>query len=199
MANKGRRLVGAIIVLIGAILLIAAAFMPWYTYQAKTTTPAGSGTTTINSYPGLPGQNGTIQCSTSGSAACPYSQTSYNNARENNTGNIAEAGYFMMIVGFILGLLGAIMGVMSRGNPRRAGPAFALGLIAMILALIAPILFMGLLPGALSNDIPSAERASSNGPWSSFFGSNSTTPFSGVTIDFTWGPAIGWYLSLSLS
>ena len=35
--NKKRRLVGAIIVLIGAVLLIAAAFIPWYTVEIKGT------------------------------------------------------------------------------------------------------------------------------------------------------------------
>jgi len=194
-SNKGRRLVGAIIVLIGAILLIAAVFIPWYTYQAKTTSPLGSGTTTINSYPGLPNQNGTIQCSTSGTASCPYSQTSYQSAKYTNTGNIAETGFFLLIVGFVLGFIGAILGVASRSNSKRAMPALALGIIALILALVTPVLFMATLPGAQSSDIPSAARGSSSGPWSSFFGSSSATPFTGVTVNFTWGPGIGWYLS----
>ena len=195
MANKGRRLVGAIIVLIGAILLIAAVFIPWYTYQAKESSPIGSGTTTINSYPGFTNENGTIQCSTSGSAVCPFSQTSYQTYHYNNTGNLAETGFFLLIVGFILGFIGAIFGVMSRGNARRAGPALAFGIIAMLLALITPVLFMALLPGAQSNDIPSAARTTSSGPWSSFFGSTSFSPITGVTVSLTWGAGTGWYLS----
>jgi len=195
MANKGRRLVGAIIVLIGAILLIAAVFIPWYTYQAKESSPLGSGTTTINSYPGFTNQNGTIQCSTSGTAACPYSQTSYQNARYNNTGNIAETGFFLLIVGIIFGVIAAALAFMARGTTRRVRPAMIFAIIALILALIAPILFAAALPGAISSDTPTAARPTSSGPWSSFIGSTSfTAPVIG-TVNLNWGPTTGWYIS----
>jgi len=195
-SNKGRRLVGAIIVLIGAVLLIAAAFMPWYSYEVNASSPAGSSTTTQNSYPGFPGQNGTIQYSCSGTySSCP-SQNSYTGLTpaENNTGNIAETGYLLLIVGFLVSIIGFIFGMMSRNNPRRASPAMILAVLGMILALITPILFAVSLPGALTKDIPSQFRAGS-GPWGSFIGSNTSTPFPGVTVKTTWGPAIGWYLS----
>src|SRR5208282_3653174 len=85
--SKGGRMVGAAIVLVGAILLIAALFTPWYTVQVSS-----SGVSeTQNAYPGLPSTNGTIQYTCSGlpsGISCP-SQTSYNTARENNTGTIA--------------------------------------------------------------------------------------------------------------
>jgi len=197
-SNKRRRLVGGIIVLIGAILLISAVFIPWYEYQAKVTTAIGSGTTTINSYPGFPNENGTIQCSASGTAACPYSQTSYQKADYNNTGVIAETGFFLLIVGFIFGFIGAILGVASRGNPGRARPAIILAVIAMILAVVTPVLFMATLPGAQSKDIPTSERTTGSGPWSSFFGSNSstiTTPGGQITVNLSWGAGVGWYLS----
>jgi len=198
-SNKGRRLVGGLIVLVGAILLISAVFIPWYVYQAKTSSSYfGTGTTTINSYPGLPTENGTIQCSSSGVASCPYSQTSYQKADYNNTGVIAETGFMLLIVGFVLGFIGAILGMASRGDPRRAGPAIALVIIAVILAVVTPTLFMATLPGAQAKDIPTSQRSTSSGPWSSFFGSNSstlTTPAGQVKIDLTWGPGSGWYVS----
>lgn len=197
-SNKGRRLVAAVIVLIGAVLLIAALVVPWYTYEAKESSPVASGSTTINSYPGLPTQNGTLQCSSSGSVSCPYTQSSYQSAHENNTGVIAETGFVLLIVGFVLGLIGAILGFASRGKARRAGPAVIFGVLAMIVALITPILFMAALPGALSKDIPASERPSSSGPWSTFSGTNTSkivTPLVTITVNLSWGPAIGWYLS----
>ena len=197
-SNKGRRVVGALIVLIGAVLLISAIFIPWYVYQGKSSFGTASGTITINSYPGLPSENGTIQCSSSGAASCPYSQTSYQKANYNNTGVIAETGFFLLIVGFVLGFIGAILGAASRGNPRRARPAIALAVIAMILAVITPLMFMATLPNAQSKDIPASGRATSSGPWSSFYGSNSstrTTPLGQITESITWGPGVGWYLS----
>lgn len=187
------RLVAAILVLIGAILLIAAVFMPWY-YQQLT----GSGITeTQNTYPGFPSQNGTIQYACSGlpsGAKCP-TQTSYTGSSPplNNTGTIAETGFFLLIVGFVVGLIGAAFGVMSRGNARRVSPAIWCSIIALILALVTPLLFYAALPAAVAKDIPTADRYASSGPWSSFFGSTSVSI--GPLTSASWGAGIGWYLS----
>ena len=194
MAKTGR-LVGAIIVLVGAILLIAAAFMPWYTYEQTGSGPV-SGSVTQNSYPGLPSQSGTIQytCSGNTGSVCPTNtSTSYSNLNLSNTGALAETGYFMMIGGFVLGLIGAVLGLASRKRPGRAMGGAALAIVAMILAVAAPALFAVQLPGALGNDV---KNHPSSGPWSTFIGSNSTNVGGGETVNTTGGPAIGWYLSI---
>ncbi|HYA70542.1 MAG TPA: hypothetical protein VEH28_04145 [Thermoplasmata archaeon] len=196
--NKKRRRLGAIVVLIGAILLIVAAFIPWYAWSQKATIEGASITGTYNFYPGLPSSNGTIQTTYSCSGLpsgfpCPSgTSTSYNNLPANNTGQIAESGFFILIVGFILGFIGAIMGLMSGGNPRRAAPAIALALIAMILGIVAVGMFAGLLPGAVAKDTPGH---TGSGPWSTFFGSGNTT-YHGIPASSNWGPAIGWYLTI---
>jgi hypothetical protein len=194
---KVGRLIGAVIILIGAILLIAALLTPWYSFQES----YGGASITQNSYPDLPGTNGSIQYSCSGlpspvlGGSCP-SQTSYSTQNLNNTGVVAETGFFLLIVGFILGIIATVFGLMSRGNSRRVTPAIWLAIIALILALITPVLFYATLPGALGKDLGTAARhGASSGPWSSFFGSASTTVAPGVSISTTWGPAIGWYLS----
>ena len=186
---KTMRTVGALIVLIGAVLLIAALFTPWYAEKTSYASVSETG----NFYPGFPSQNGTIQYSCSGVPACP-AQTSYTNEHLNNTGNIAETGFFLLIVGVIFGVIAAVFGFMARGSTRRVRPAMILAIIALILALIAPILFAAALPGAISSDIPTAGRPTSSGPWSSFIGSTSYT-FSGVTISLNWGPTTGWYIA----
>ncbi len=194
--TKVGRLIAAVIILVGAVLLIAAVFMPWYTEQASATVSGQSITITRNAYVGLPSSNGTLQYTCSGlpSEVSCLSQTSYNSVDSNNTGNIAEAVYFMAIAGFILGLIGGIIGLMSRGNARRATPAFALAIIAMILAIAAVGVFAVALPGAISSDTPGH---TGSGPWSSFYGSSNGTSF-GIPVSgtVTWGPAIGWYLAL---
>jgi len=192
VAKRGR-LIGAVVVLVGALLLIVSAFTPWYMEQFS-----GHGiTVTANAYPGIPSSNGTIQYSCSGlptGAKC-LDQTSYTNARLNNTGNLAEAGFFLAIGGFVLALLGAVLGFMSRSNPRRAGSAFALSLVAMLIAIAAVGMFAAALPGAQANDTPGH---TGSGPWSSFIGSANSTGVFGAPIsgNFTWGPGIGWYLAL---
>jgi len=193
--NKNRRAIGAIIVLIGAIVLIAAAFVPWYTQEIKGSVLTYTITINENAFPGLPGSNGTIQYSCSGLPpilSCP-TQTSYSTLKLTNTGNIAEAGYFMMIIGFILGLLGAIVGLMSRGKASRSGTAIALSIIAALLAVAAVGFFAALLPGAIGQDTP---NHAGTGPWSSFSGSTTANLYGITGASWTWGPAVGWYLGI---
>jgi hypothetical protein len=200
-SKKAWRLVGAIIILIGAILLIAALLTPWYAYE---TSFASGGSITQNSYLGMPSANGTIQYSCSSTLppfpSCP-SQTSYASTtpKETNVGNIAETGFFLLIVGIILGFLVTIFGFVARSNARRSGFAIALGVLALLLAIITPVLFVAALPSAISNDISSAYRpANTSGPWSSFMGSSSSpyrNPLNGG-VSLNWGPALGWYLSI---
>jgi len=195
-SKKAWRLAGAIIILIGVILLISALLTPWYAYKVS----YAGGSETQNSYPGLPSSNGTIQYSCSGlptGVSCP-SQTSYSSIspKETNVGNIAETGFFLIIVGIFLGVVAAIFGFASRGNARRSRPAIALGVVTLLLAMIAPVLFAAALPGAISSDISSTYRPpNTSGPWSSFIGSSSyTNPLVGP-VSLNWGPAIGWYLA----
>jgi len=188
---KSGRLIAAIVVLVGAILLIAALFMPWYMEKLSTT----GASSTANAYPGFPSQNGTIQYTCSGYlTSCP--QTSYNNAHLNNTAVIAETGFFLLIVGFICGILGALVGFMARGNSSRVRPAMVLSILALIFAIVTPLLFAVALPGAQASDTPTAARfGASSGPWSSFIGS-STGTIGTTSISLNWGPAVGWYLSI---
>ena len=186
-------------VLIGAILLIAAAFIPWYSWQEKATVYGATISGTFNTYPGLPTENGTVQSSNSCSnlpngVSCPSStSSSYSKLNLNNTGQLAEAGFYMLIVGFALGLIGGVLGLASGRNSRRAAPAIALAIIAMILAIAAVGMFAGLLPNAIGKDSPGH---TGDGPWSSFFGSTSNSSFQGVPSTGNWGPGIGWYLTI---
>ena len=192
-SNKGRRLVASIIVLVGAILLIVALLTPWY--MTKVSNAYATETQTF--YPGIPTDNGTIQYSCSGHITCT-SQTSYSKLNYNNTGAIAEAGFFMLLLGAVLGIIAVIFGAMSRGNARRVRPAIALAVIALILALAAPSIYAVVLPGAVGKDIPSAARPpTSSGPWSAFMGSSSyTAPIIGST-SLSWGPTTGWYMAFA--
>jgi len=190
--KNSRRLIGAIILLIGAILLVAALFSPWYAFK----TSFHGGSTTQNYYPGLPSTNGTIQYSCSDTPSCSP-QTSYNGARLNNTGTVAETGFFLLTIAIILGAVAAIFGFASRGNSRRSRPALAFGVLTLLLAIITPVLFAAALPGAISNDSSSFyHAANASGPWSSFIGSSSAVTPLGI-LSFDWGPALGWYLSIA--
>jgi len=200
MAGRGGfRTLGAIIVLVGTVLLVAAIFLPWYSEQV---TIGGGPSETQYFYLGTPGTNGTVQYSCSGLAAgesCP-SSTSYSSYGQqntydlNDTGLIAATAFFLLIIGAILGFVAAVLAFGRRQKPGRGGAAWGLAAVALILALIAPLVFAGALPNALSHDLPSSVRQGS-GPWSSFYGSNSTTVGTS-TVSESWGPSVGWYLSI---
>ncbi len=189
-------MLGAIIVLVGAILLISAIFLPWYSIQFSASAGGASVKATENSYPGLPGQNGTVQTTytCSGVPICPPTSTSsYQDSHLNSTGQVAETGFFLLIVGFVVGLIGAIIGLTSGRNAKRAGTAAVIGLVAMVIAVATFSLFAVALPGAIGNDSPGH---SGSGPWSSFFGSGNQTFFGISGASWSWGPAIGWYLTI---
>ena len=198
--GKAGRILGAIIILVGAVLLIAALFTPWYEIQLKESSGGVSVTGTYHTYPGLPSTNGTVQTTYSCSglpsgASCPATNTtSYSKADLNSTGQLAETGYFLLIGGFILGLIGAILGFASGRRGRRGGGAIALGVVAMILAVAAFGLFAVMLPAAIGNDSP--DHQGFNGPWSSFMGSGNSSYFGLPGGTATWGPGIGWYLAI---
>ncbi len=199
MSQSGRT-IGALIVLVGALLLIATVFVPWYSESESFHTPVGgSWSYTTTSYPGLANQNGTVRSSCSGAALplpvngslCPPSQTSYNGADLNTTGLLVETGYFLLLAGFVLGVISALIGLATRRRSKGAVTAGALGIVAMVLAVAVPVLFAVLLPTAISDDLP---QETGSGPWSSFMGSH-TTNLVDISVKLTWGPAIGWYLS----
>lgn len=192
MARRGR-LVGASIVLVGLILLLAAFFLPWYTQEGSLSSPGASTiSVTRSAYLGLPGQNGTIQYTCSNfPGTCP-SQTSYSAQNATNVGRLAEIGYFLVIGAIVLALVGTVVGFLSGRTPGRARGAAALAVVALLLAIAAAGTLTVALPGAIGADTPGH---TGTGPWSSFWGSNSTTSGT-TTTTLTWGAGTGWYLAV---
>ena len=195
-----RRLLGAAIVLIGAILLIAALLAPWYSYdyQFAGGTAGDRGTQNSTYFLGLSGANGTIHETCSGRGGCP-SQTSYSSGGRSNTGSIAEISFALLFGGFGLGIAAGTIGVASRGRHNWTFSVVALAVLALVVATTAPALFAVALPNAFSKDLPQAGCGGRvTGPWSSFYGSE-TSSCSFVGFSGNWGPMIGWYLSLTAS
>jgi hypothetical protein len=196
------RLIAAVLILVGAMLLLAPLFSPWYSYDIRWAgNPVGDhGTQNATYYLGPPWANGTIWYTSCGGyyAPCPReTQTSYSSAGENNTGMIAATSFGLLSAGFAFGIAGGVIGVVSRGRTSWAFPVITFAVLALVLAIAAPMLFAGALPGAFSKDfpVPTGVIRAYSGPWSSFSGS--WTPVSGAAAWDTWGPLIGWYLSIA--
>lgn len=209
MAKKG--MLGGILLFIGAILLIVALLTSWYTTSLQSSGPGGSATEQLDFKPGS-SYSVSFSCSGAASSLCPGSTTcSYSGSSSNycnpqginRTGQLYAVTEYLVIGGLVLGLLAGIFAMMSGGKPGMRKGAIALGVIALLFALVVPITLLAAQPGALKSDFtPSGGSApTGNGPYSSFFGSCSgnncgfTGPASGNVSD-TWGPSVGWYLSI---
>jgi hypothetical protein len=193
-SRKLGRLIASTVILVGAVLLVAALLMPWYSIGIS-----GNGASETGSfYPGTPSSNGTVRysCSSSsggpnGSSPCP-TQESYSSADLNNTGTVAETGFFLLVVGGLLGAAAGAIGLTTMSRRDGSAAVLAIATVALVVAVAAPGLFAASLPGAISKDTPGA---SGSGPWSSFYGSSSNGSGTPNAQSFTWGPGLGWYLS----
>lgn len=189
---KMGRLAG-VLAIIGALLLIVSMFLGWYTIQFNGSL---SGVTTSGTENLLPGSSYTSSTSCSGSQYCPASTSttnSYSSTNQTSVGNLMMTTQYLLIGGFVLGLLGAILGFAAsmKGRENWATPAMILVVLALLLALVTPVYVYAAMPGAFSSDTPSADRTNGSGPWSSFFGSSSSSGGGSVT----WGGGIGWDLA----
>jgi hypothetical protein len=209
MAKKG--MLGAILLIIGAILLIAALFTSWYTWSLQESGAGGSITGDTDFHAGT-SYTTSFSCSGEASsvcpsgATCPYSGSSSTGctaAGENKTGQLYAVTEFIVIGGLVLGFLAGILALMGGTKPGMRKGAVALGAIALILALVGPVVLLAAQPGAVKSDsTPSGGSApSGSGPYSSYFGScsGSNCGFGGsgaTSVSGTWGPSVGWYLSI---
>lgn len=213
--RKTGSLLGAIYMLVGAILLAAALFAPWYSFDSYSEQRAGTpsqgysevvGPSTLNFYLiGLLG-DGSVQTSCpSGNVSnfCPTS-SSYSDARLNSTGWVIALTLGLAVAGFAAAAFSGILGMVLRGKARRRFPEVTLAFIALALGIGATVTFTVLLPGAFAHDISPSQRGwETSGPWLSFSGSASVVPplpcpaMACETIPTSWGPSIGWCFSIA--
>lgn len=187
---RHRRLV-ALLVLAGALVLIAAAVAPWYAW----TVTFGGVTVTREFYPGLPSTNGTVQCSSSVPRGVHTScgpSTSYDGASLSHFGILTAAVFVLTLLGAAVGILAAFLGWLWRKNPRRWMLSVVVVAIALIASLVACGGYAGESPSAFASDL----HGTVPGPWSAFSGSTANNT---VGTSQSWGPSVGWYLSVAAS
>ena len=177
---------GAVFVLVGAILLGAALAMPWYAFVQKGTSYAtGRGAWQYDTlyYLGIPSWNGTVQYSCSGAFECPAA-TSYSTVSLDSTGALAEFGLLFVSAAVVLGFLAGVLGAVVRRTASRNTKVLVLGTVATVLGALVSVVYAATL------------QLGDGGPWNSFWGSTSgTTNVNQYTN--SWGPGAGWYLSIA--
>lgn len=181
-----------------SVVLIVTLFMSWYVVSA-------SGSYLGTSYSAVEtfdlGQTISATSSCSGSfcpSSTPSNTSTYSAAGLNDTGRLYALMQIVVIIGAIFGVMGG--GVLfATGNNKVRLLATYLILVAVILAIFAPVGLAVLQPIALSNDY-SHGNATQSGPATSYFGSCSGTACSNGGGQFyevgNWGPGLGWYLAI---
>jgi hypothetical protein len=158
--------IGGLLFVVGAVLLIVSLLSVWYVFsetessystgQSNSNTvqdgfrPGSSYTdSSSSSCSGLQGPG----CPSGQSASCPYSGgggASCPRGGANQTGRLYLATEYVLIGGIVMGLIGAVLAILSPGRPGLWRGAMALGILALLFALIAPMTLFALQPGALS-------------------------------------------------
>lgn len=217
--RKRRTQVGGLFFLVSVAFLIWSLLSAWYFASATTSSDGFVGPKTTTSqvvlYPGASYYTSSrgycigptiVSCNGSMSETCPYWEGGSGCPPAlGETGLLYLVVLFLLVGGAILGAIGSTLAILSLRTARRWKLARAVGLVATLLALIAPMTLLALQPGALTRDVSSAngQPPTGPGPWSSFFGScsnsNETCNEPGTyppTTSFAWNPSAGWYLSL---
>ena len=178
---------GGVLGVIGAILLIVALFTAFYTSSFSYNGTDVSLSFFLNNKVGLTMSGGGVSISHS---------STYADSHLNSTGNLYNIVTYLTYAGIALGLLGAILAFMGRSGAGRG-----LLVIALILALIGPMLLFALQPAAIQSDTSGASSSGPSGA-NSFFGSCSGNGCGNIgaaapgNVSQSWGPDVGWYMSI---
>jgi hypothetical protein len=204
-----RPVAGGALLLVGVILVVAALFFGWYAYSI-TASDTVSGTTVtlterITLYP-LNQIKEAVTCQ--GWSECAQfnstSTSSYSQGGSDGLGALYDSAAGLAVAGLVIGVVAA--GLAFRGDRHQSGRAGTFAVLAVILVALAPCLLLVAQPTVISSQgAPYTGPGTVPGgvsPRTSFFGSCTQTGCgvsfpSGTTDNGSWGPAIGWYLSLA--
>jgi hypothetical protein len=185
---KGRRVAASSLVLIAAVLLTVAMFVPWW----GLTLSGGGATVSVNFLPGSSySGSGTYNGITFSSSA------SYTSANLSRVGFLYEAVLGLGLTAAFLAFVGMGLGYASAYGTSRSrrpvGLADDLTGGSFMLAVLLPFLILFAQPWAYNNDASSAGASCGGGsnPCNSFWGSATSDGVTG-----TFGPGVGWYLAI---
>lgn len=187
-----KALIGMILVLVALIMVGISFVMPWYSFSAEISSTGVSSEISADYYL----DHAEME------ALGETESMDYEDMEDSETLDVFNTTRIMVIlgiVGCIIGLIGAAMVMMEKmGNKLGA----VLVLIALILALLAPIYIMFALPAAFKNEMGDVEEVEglSSGMGDSFFGSESSSTDLGggisMSTEFSWGGGTGWFMAL---
>jgi len=181
--RTGRHL-GAALVLVAGLLLVAALLTPWYANYSTFSYGPSESHFNLNTmyYLGPSWLSGTVQFSCNYSP-CPAG-TSYSSSSTSGPGVVAEVTFVQVAASCAFAIIAGVLGVARRRNWNRTLYVNLLAVTALCLG-VAATAFYSL-----------AFQLGYGGPWGSFWGSSTGHVGTGPLTTNTWGPFIGWYLAV---
>jgi hypothetical protein len=178
-----RSRLGLVLLLGTVVLLLLSMVLPWWT--ATSTLDGG-----LTAHMGADGQVSVVV----GNVTLTES---YAAADRPTTGQLYEYAQGMLILGMIACAAAAGLAYVMPRKPDLAWAALLLGLLVFALGVIAPLMVAFQQPAAMAADLHAQYDLSNQGsgfssPTSSFAGQASTSSWSE-----TWGPDVGWVLSIA--
>jgi hypothetical protein len=197
-------IVGPILLLVGIALLIVALFVGWYGISATGSAVENGHPYTVSAsatfYP-LDQYSLSFSCSGSDCFFTSVTNTgSYSQGPYSNLGSLYDAVTALVLAGIFLGAIAAFLAFTRRGRDSRWISVVLI--LAILMAAIAPMVPLAAQPSLLQSQSSAQNVSTSNpSPDTSFFGSCSGSSCGaslqvGETASGSWGPSIGWYLSL---
>ncbi len=202
-----RSVAGGLLLLAGAILVIVSVFLGWYAVSATASETIDGAhfqiTATATFYPVNEVRYTDLCEGWSGCSSYNTSSTdSYSAEGLGNVGDLYDAVVALLVGSILAGVAAGILALAS--GRRRSNGARLFALLAVGLLAVAPVLLSADQPAAIASEGSSGmggNMTSGPSPRTSFFGSCSDADcpgsvVSGANVSETWGPSIGWYLSL---
>ena len=197
--GKGSKIsVTAIIVLllaiISIILMALSLFMPWYVFSRDIGDESYTATYSFNEVDiNDPISDVTISGSWDSEELKEYEEK-YDIGFEAQK-DVFNKIQYLVFGGLVLGIL-LIIGALIALFKKIKVIAIIFGLLAFIICLLAPVIFMYWHPGAYAEDFrTNLEDQEIEGPYSTFMGTI-TQESAGDELQMTWGPGNGWYLAV---
>jgi hypothetical protein len=178
-----------ILVIVALIMIVMAMVMPWYSIKAKVSASGISSEAEFNYFLDHSEMKVLDETQTT-----DYDDDNIGESEALNVFKTTQIFVYLGLVGCIMGLIGAVL-VMTEKMSNKIGSILVI--VALILAILAPVYMMLMLPGAFNADLEDSGGASGvlpSGITESFFGSQEQSE-SGVSTEYSWGGSTGWLLA----
>jgi hypothetical protein len=179
---------------LGLVLVGISLAMPWYSNNYEISGGEfGSGKTEASLT--FSGADIKTEMTIMGASISATNHTAWSDMKNSDkVHGVFQLTMIMVIVALVMLILLLVGGVMLMKGPEKKMLAVIFGALAFVFALIGPVMFMAMLPGAMKEDLKSGSNGiepTTDGPHKSFTGSTDSS-----FGKQTWGPAIGWIMGL---